>query len=639
MDAAPSKAPSSDAPEWRPPAGVGGYAMIGDLHTAAMIGPSGSIDWLCLPRFDSAACFAAMLGDQDNGHWSIQPRQPVVSSRREYQPDTLILQTEFNTAEGRAVLIDFMPPRDDTADLVRIVRGVEGSVDFSMLLRIRFGYGAVVPWVRHINDGIAAVAGPDAVYLRSDVQLSGQDHHTAAEFTVSAGEQVSFVLTRVDSHEEEPDPTDATEALEQTQAYWADWISTCSYRGRWEAAVKRSLITLKALTYLPTGGIVAAATTSLPEEPGGVRNWDYRYCWLRDATFALEALVSCGYTEEAAAWRHWLLRAVGGDPEKLQVLYTVDGSRRADESELDWLSGFRQSRPVRVGNAAAQQFQLDIFGEVLDTLSLARLAGITQHRERADPTAAVDSSWGLQRLLLEQVERTWREPDDGLWEIRGERRHFVHSKVMAWVAFDRVIRGAENNGLDGDLDGWRRTREEIHRQVCAQGLDPSGQHFVQSYGSQDLDAALLLIGRVGFLPWEDPRITATVRAVHERLLDPAGFVRRYLAEGDGSADGIQGSEKSFLACSFWMVDALAGIGEVDAAEALFERLLRVGNDVGLIAEECDVIGGQQWGNMPQAYSHVGLINAARRLDGAGINRGESEPIQRADRAAPSGPAG
>jgi GH15 family glucan-1,4-alpha-glucosidase len=599
---------------------VADYAIIGDLHTAAMVARSGSIDWLCLPRFDSAACFASMLGDEDNGHWSIAPREPVVGLRRQYQPDTLILETEFNTVSGRAVLIDFMPPRDEAADLVRIVRGLEGTVDFSLILRIRFGYGSVVPWVRHIKSGIAAVAGPDAVYLRSDVELSGRDHHTVAEFCVHAGEQVEFVLTRTDSHEAEPQPTGAAEALAQTQAFWADWIAGCDYSGRWEDEVKRSLITLKALTYLPTGGIVAAATTSLPESPGGKRNWDYRYCWLRDATFSLEALVSCGYTEEAAAWRHWLIRAVGGDPAKLQVLYTVDGARRIPESELDWLSGFMGSRPVRVGNAAAEQFQLDIFGEVLDTLSLARRAGIAAHPERSAHGDAVDSSWGLQRLLLGQVAKKWRRPDEGLWEIRGEPRHFVHSKVMAWVAFDRMIRGAEIHRLEGDLDGWRATRQQIHDEVCERGLDPTGRHFVQAYGSAELDAALLLIARVGFLGWDDPRIVATVRAVHERLLDSAGFLRRYVADSSGASDGVIGTEKSFLACSFWLVDALLGIGEVAAAEDLFERLLNVRNDVGLIAEECDVIGGQLWGNIPQAYSHVGLINAARRLDGAGVNR-------------------
>ncbi|MDQ2837529.1 MAG: glycoside hydrolase family 15 protein [Actinomycetota bacterium] len=595
--------------------------MVGDLHTAAMISRDGSVDWLCLPRFDSPACFAAMLGTEDNGHWSLSPSGEILESSRRYWPDSLILETRFRTASGTALVLDFMPPRDEVADLVRIVRCEQGSVEFATLLRIRCDYGKVIPWVRHVDGGIAAVAGPDAIYVRSEVELTGRDHSTGAEFTVAEGEQVSFVLTRTDSHADEPGRTDPDSALADTEVYWRDWMSGCEYRGRWPEQVHRSLITLKALTFRPTGGIVAAATTSLPEQPEGPRNWDYRYCWLRDSTFTLEALLSCGYTEEATAWRHWLLRSVGGDPAELQVLYTIDGGRRIDESELGWLSGYADSSPVRIGNAAAGQFQLDIFGEVLDTLDLARACGITQHPDpRRQPSDQIDSAWEVQRLLADAVAARWTEPDDGLWEIRAERRHFVHSKVMAWVAFDRMIRGVEKYGLDGPVQSWRQLRDQIHAEVCARGTSEDGTHFVQSYGSAELDAALLLLPRVGFLPWDDPRIVATVHAVRDTLTDEAGFVRRYLAQPDSSTDGLAGGEASFLACSFWMVDALGGIGELAAAERLFEQLLSVTNDLGLIAEEYDKRTGMLWGNLPQAYSHVGLINAARRLEGTGVNR-------------------
>jgi GH15 family glucan-1,4-alpha-glucosidase len=595
---------------------IGDYALIGDLHSAALVSRHGSIDWLCLPRFDSPACFAALLGTKDNGHWTIAPSQPVLSSRRSYRPDTLILETEFRTESGVAVVIDFMPPRDEIADLVRIVRCTEGSVDFSGVLRIRSDYGRVLPWVRHIDRGIAAVAGPDAFYLRGDVELKGRDHSTVADFTVSSGEQVSFVFSRTESHLPEPASIDPGSALDDTVSYWREWISGCGYSGRWAAQVRRSLITLKALTYRPTGGIVAAATTSLPENRGGIRNWDYRYCWLRDSTFTLEALVSCGYTDEAVAWRHWLLRAIGGDPAELQVLYTIDGARRIAECELEWLPGFANSKPVRIGNAAARQFQLDIFGEVLDTLDLARNTGLTEHTH-AD---SVDSSWAVQRLLCDAVATMWRQPDEGLWEIRGEPRHFVHSKVMAWVAMDRMVHGAQKHGLDGPIAQWRAIRDEIHAEVCERGFNTELGHFVQSYGSDQLDAALLLLPRVGFLPWDDPRIVATVVAVRDELTDNSGFIRRYRPEKPSAGDGLSDGEGSFLACSFWMVDALAGIGKRAEAEQLFERLLSVANDVGLISEEYDANTATQLGNVPQAYSHVGLINAARRLEGSGVNR-------------------
>ncbi|MEO6700348.1 MAG: glycoside hydrolase family 15 protein [Jatrophihabitantaceae bacterium] len=626
----PEPSPAEDEPlDWRQPADLGDYALVGDLHAAALISRAGSVDWLCLPRFDAPACFAALLGNEHNGHWTLAPSGPVLESSRAYQPDTLILRTTFRTETGSAEVIDFMPPRDEVADLVRIVRGLSGHVDFATVLRIRCDYGKVLPWVRHIDGGIAAVAGPEAIYVRSDIELTGRDHSTAAEFRVAAGAQVGFVLSRAESHQDEPPATDPVRALAETEQFWRDWIGRCQYRGRWSEQVHRSLITLKALTFRPTGGIIAAATSSLPEQRGGSRNWDYRYCWLRDSTFTLEALLSCGYTDEALAWRHWLLRAVGGDPRELQVLYTVDGSRRIDESELGWLAGFADSRPVRIGNAAAEQFQLDIYGEVLDTLDLARAAGITEHPQAIErrPGDRIDSAWSLQRLLLDEVSRRWPEPDDGLWEIRSQRRHFVHSKVMAWVAYDRMIRGVERYGLDGSAGSggsvrqWRDTRDRIHAEVIERGMDPTGRHFVQSYGSDQLDAALLLLPRVDFLPYSDPRIVATVQAVAEQLTDRAGFVRRYLPDQDGqSADGLSGGEASFLACSFWMVEALAGIGEQQRAERLFEQLLAVTNDVGLIAEEYDEQSATLWGNLPQAYSHVGLINAARRLEGTGVNR-------------------
>ncbi|HTZ42351.1 MAG TPA: glycoside hydrolase family 15 protein [Jatrophihabitans sp.] len=606
-------------PDWTPATHIGDYALIGDLHSAALVSRTGSVDWLTLPRFDSPACFAAMLGAEHNGHWSLAPTGEPLESERCYLPGTLILQTRYRTATGTAVVLDFMPPRERSADLVRIVRCEQGSVEFGSLLRLRFDYGRVVPWVRHVAGGIGAVAGPDAVYVRSNVELTGQDQTTAARFTLAEGEQAEFVLTRVDAHLAEPEPTDAVEALAGTERFWSNWLAGCSYAGRWSEQVHRSLITLKALTFRPTGGIVAAGTTSLPEQPGGERNWDYRYCWLRDSTFSLEALLSCGYTEEAAQWRHWLLRAVGGDPQNLQVLYTIEGARRIPEQQLDWLAGFGGARPVRAGNAASGQFQLDIFGEVLDTLELARASGLTQHpdgdRSEVD---RIDSAWSLQRLLIETVSQRWREPDDGIWEIRAQREHFVHSKAMAWVAFDRMVRGAEQYGLPGPVESWRAERDEIHAEVCERGLDRTGSHFVQHYGSEELDAALLLLPRVGFLPWDDERVVATVRAVAKDLTDEAGFVRRYRT--DAGSDGLSGGEGSFLACSFWMVDALAGIGELEEAERLFERLLAARNDLGLIAEEYRASDRTLWGNLPQAYSHVGLINAARRLEGLGVDR-------------------
>jgi GH15 family glucan-1,4-alpha-glucosidase len=584
--------------------------MIGGLNTVAMVSAAGSIDWLCLPRIDSAACFAAMLGDEGNGHWSLAPSHDVISCERRYRPDTLILETRFSTATGTAVVIDFMPACFSGADVVRIVRGISGTVDFQTTLRMRFDYGSVVPWVHRASDGIVAIAGPDALYVRSTVELEGQDHTSGAQFSLSAGEQHSFVLTRVASNEPEPEPADAQRALEQTQAFWTDWIANCSYTGKWPEQVRRSLITLKALTYAPTGGIAAAATTSLPEQPGGSRNWDYRYCWLRDSTFVLDALISSGFTSEAVAWRDWLLRAIAGDPSQLQVLYAVDGSRRLPEQELDWLSGFGGATPVRIGNAAASQFQLDIYGELLNGLALARDKKLPDS-DQTD-TGQIDPTWSVEVVLCEYLETIYERPDRSLWEIRGEPKHFVHSKVMCWVAFDRMVSGAQRHDLDAPVQRWRAMRDNLHAEICERGIDTDRNCFVQSYGCTELDAALLLLPLVGFLPWDDERIINTVHAVRAALANEAGLVRRY--ESGSEVDGLSGGEGYFLACSFWLVEALAGIGEVDEAHELFTGLLGVANDVGLIAEEYAASSQTQLGNTPQAYSHVGLINAARRLD-------------------------
>ncbi|MEU8816235.1 glycoside hydrolase family 15 protein [Actinoplanes sp. NPDC048796] len=580
------------------------YALVGDLHTAALIGRDGSVDWLCLPRFDSPACFAALLGDQDNGRWRIAPRGGGAATRRRYAGDTLILETEWDTDGGTVRLVDFMPPRGEAADMVRIVEGVSGTVHMRSELTLRFDYGHVVPWVRHHERGITAIAGPDAVWLRTGVPLHGRDRGTVGEFTVAAGERVTFVLTHQQSHLPQPRTAQPEQALSDTRRFWDDWIGRQSYEGPWADAVRRSLILLKALTYAPTGGIVAAATTSLPEQLGGPRNWDYRYCWLRDASFTLQALLGTGYVAEARAWREWLLRAVAGDPADLQIMYGLDGTRRLPESTLDWLPGYQKAGPVRVGNAAANQFQLDVWGEVLDGLHLSRTAGI----------APTGDGWDVQRALLDFLEEHWREPDNGLWEVRGPRRHFVHSKVMAWAGFDRAVTAVEKHGLDGPADRWRRTRDAIHADVCAHGFDAGRTTFTQYYGSDGLDAALLLLPRVGFLPYEDPRIVGTIAAVREQLCHD-GFLLRYRPERDG-VDGLPGAEGAFLACTFWLVEALQGIGRGDEARELFERLLALRNDVGLLAEEYDPAAGRQLGNTPQAFSLVGLVNAARRLGGA-----------------------
>ncbi|WNI25519.1 glycoside hydrolase family 15 protein [Streptomyces sp. ITFR-16] len=580
------------------------YALIGDLQTAALVGKNGSVDWLCLPRFDSGACFAALLGDEDNGHWRIAPKGADTCTRRAYAGDSLVLETFWETRTGTVKVIDFMPQRDNEPDVMRIVEGVSGTVDMASVIRLRFDFGSVVPWMRRSDGHRVAVAGPDSAWLRSEppVKTWGQQFSTCSSFSVSEGERVAFVLTWHPSHSPRPDLVDPYEALENTLADWAAWSARCKYQGPYRDAVMRSLITLKALTFGPTGGIVAAPTTSLPEELGGVRNWDYRFCWLRDSTLTLGALVSAGYLEEAAAWRDWLLRAVAGDPADLQIMYGLAGERRLPESELPWLRGYENSAPVRIGNAAVRQRQLDVYGEVIDSLRLARDAGLDDKPH----------AWNLQLSLLGFLESTWREPDEGLWEIRGQRRHFVHSKVMAWVAADRAVRSLEEDpGLAGDADRWRAMRDAVHREVCEKGYDPVRNTFTQSYGSRDLDAATLLIARTGFLPPDDPRVIGTVDAVREEL-GSDGLVRRYSTDGT-SIDGLPGGEGAFLACSFWLADALRMTGRADEATELFERLLALRNDVGLLAEEYDTAAMRQLGNFPQAFSHIGLVGTAVAL--------------------------
>ena len=584
------------------------YAMIGDLQTAALVSRNGSIDWLCLPAFDSAACFAALLGGEDAGFWRIAPQDAGDCTERSYRTDTLILESLWHTDDGTVRLIDAMPPRGEAADVVRIVEGVSGSVTMHMQMRLRFDYGSIVPWMRHSDGMLAAVAGPDAAWLKTPVTLVGKDLTTYAEFTVSAGDRVPFVLTYQPSHMNRPKTAEPEQALQDTEDFWRQWIGQAT-KAPDDEAVRRSLIVLKALTYAPTGGIVAAATTSLPEELGGSRNWDYRYCWLRDATFVLEALLAAGYVLEAKAWREWLLRAIAGSPDELQIMYGLDGRRRLPEATLEWLDGYEGSRPVRTGNAAAKQFQLDVWGEVLDALHVSREAGI----------ASENAAWDLQRALIDFLEQHWADPDNGLWEVRGPRRHFVHAKVMAWVGMDRAVQAVERFGLDGPVERWRSVRQEIHDEVCAKGFDTDRGTFTQFYGSHGLDAALLLIPRVGFLPWDDPRVVGTVDAVQKELLRN-GFLLRYDTTADGNVDGLSGTEATFIACTFWLVDALAGIGRASEATDLFDRLLRLRNDVGLLSEEYDVSAGRQVGNTPQAYSHVGLINAATRLDLARMPR-------------------
>ncbi|MEN3356753.1 MAG: hypothetical protein V7637_735 [Mycobacteriales bacterium] len=581
------------------------YALLGDLQTAALVGRDGSIDWLCLPRFDSAACFAALLGTEDNGHWTLAPAAGGVCTRRRYRGDTLVLESEWETPEGTVRVVDCMPPRGEAPDLVRVVEGLSGRVPMRSTLKIRFDYGHVVPWVRRVGRALQAIAGPDSLWLRTPVPLTGRDLTTYADFEVTAGERVPFVLSWSPSYAERPAPVDGMRAVDDTEEFWAEWMAGCQYDGRWQGLVRRSLVVLKALTYQPSGGIVAAATTSLPEWPGGPRNWDYRYCWLRDATLSLQALLGAGFVEEAGAWRDWLLRAVAGSPADIQIMYGLDGSRRLPEYSLPWLGGYEKSAPVRVGNAAAEQLQLDVWGEVLDGLSLAREAGLRRSRE----------AWTLEQALLEYLEGRWQDPDNGLWEMRGPRQHFVHSKVMAWVAFDRMVSAVEKFDQPGPVVKWRTTREAIFQDIVGKGYDAERNTFTQAYGSKQLDASLLLLPQVRFLPWDDPRIVGTVEAIAKELTQD-GFVLRYRPGEGSSDDGLTGGEGAFLACSFWLADALHGIGRRDEAVALFERLGELANDVGMLSEEYDPIGHRQLGNTPQAFSHLALVNTARHLSDA-----------------------
>lgn len=578
------------------------YALIGDCETAALVSRAGSIDWLCMPRFDAPAVFAALLGDEENGCWSIAPLDTDARVTRRYRDGTLILETRFETAEGAATLIDFMSVRDPLADVVRIVVGEWGVVEFSTLLIMRFDYGRTVPWVtRHDAQTLTAVAGPDQLVMHTPVPLKGEDHRTVGHFTVRPGEAVPFVLTHQSSLATHYAPCDSQEALRRTEDYWRAFSDRCPDVGPWSEQVKRSLITLKALTYVPTGGIVAAVTTSLPEWIGGERNWDYRFCWLRDATFTLQAFMQLGYFEEAQAWRDWLLRVIAGDPAQLQIMYGVAGERQLPEWEVPWLAGFRDSRPVRVGNAAAAQMQLDVFGEVSDALMQAAKGGLPPHPRTG----------ALRNVGLEYLASIWREPDSGIWEVRGEKRHFVHSKVMAWVAFDRAASAQAHNEIEvGMVTRWRAIADEIHAEVCEKGFDPELNSFVQSYGSKELDASLLQLALVGFLPATDPRIVGTIEAI-ERHLMWRGLVLRY--RSSSVDDGLPAGDGVFLACSFWLVDNLALIGRHKDACDLMDRLVSLGNDLGLFAEEYDPAAQAMLGNYPQAFSHVGLINSALNL--------------------------
>jgi len=582
------------------PSRIEDYALLADCHSAALVGKDGSIDWLCLPRFDAGACFAALLGNADNGRWQIHPIDTVQETRRRYRDDTMILETDFQTREGTVRIIDFMPIRTDAPDVVRIVVGMQGVVRMRAEIVIRFDYGSIVPWVTHIDGGIQAIAGPDLLRLVTPAPLEGQNLKTVSEFVVQEGQSVPFVLTWSPSHCPAQARIDPEQALAETEATWRQWSSKCSYHGEHSAVVRRSLLTLKALTYAPTGGIVAAVTTSLPEQLGGVRNWDYRFCWLRDATFTLYSLMTAGYVEEASAWRDWLLRAIAGNPGELQILYGLTGDRRITEAELPWLSGYEGASPVRIGNAASQQRQLDVYGEVMDSLHFSRRAGIQ----------GLDAAWALERKLLDYVETAWTEPDEGIWEVRGPRRHFTHSKVMAWVAIDRAICTVEQFGGEGPVDRWRRTRAEIHDSVCRDGFDAELGSFVQSFGAKDLDASLLMIPLVGFLPPHDPRVAGTVRAIENGLMKD-GFVARYAPNTE--VDGLPAGEGAFLACSFWLADNYILLGRRREADALFRRLLALCNDVGLLSEEYDPVSRRLVGNFPQAYSHVSLVNTAFNL--------------------------
>jgi GH15 family glucan-1,4-alpha-glucosidase len=577
------------------------YALLGDLHTAALVSRAGSVDWLCLPRFDSPAAFAALLHNHEAGHWTLAPEGARTCTARRYAGKTLVLETDWDTADGAVRVIDFMPPREGTPHLIRIVVGLRGEVAMRSVLRLRFDYGRVIPWVRHQGNRVDAVAGPDWVRLMSAVPMHGRDWETLAHFTVRAGDRVPFVMSWGSSHEPDMANPDPEQALSATQEFWTQWADHADYpAGPYGDAIDRSLITLKALTYEPTGGIVAAATTSLPEELGGIRNWDYRYCWLRDATYTLQALLAGGYRREASAWRDWLLRAIAGQPDALQIVYGIDGTRRLPETELPWLAGYEGSRPVRTGNAASGQLQLDVWGETLEALFLGRQGGLPIDRD----------AWALQVALMNHLESAWREPDNGLWEVRGDRQHFTHSKVMAWVAADRMARSVRVHALPGPERRWEQLRDEIHRDVITHAFDAERNTFTQAYGSRALDAALLLIPRVGFLPATDPRVLGTIAAIRRELSED-GLVRRYSTTA--TDDGLKGGEGLFLPCSFWLVDALYAAGQRTDAIDLFQRLLLLRNDVGLLSEEWDPAARRQLGNTPQAFSHFALVISGVQL--------------------------
>ena len=606
------------------------YALLGDCETAALVSRDGSVDWLCLPRFDSAACFASLVGTPEHGRWMLAPADPAARATRRYRPDTMILETEWETADGAVTVIDFMPVRDQKPDLVRLVVGRRGRVAMHTEFVVRFAYGTAVPWVTRLDDdadatrdaaqtgqpapatALRAIAGPDMVVLRTPIDLRGEDLKTIGEFEVREGETVPFTLSYAASHAPPPEATDPLTALAKTEEFWREWAGRCTYRGEHREAVVRSLLTLKALTYAPTGGIVAAPTTSLPEQLGGPRNWDYRYCWLRDATLTLSALTNAGYDSEASSWRDWLLRAVAGSPNQVQIMYGIRGERHLLEWEVPWLPGYEGSAPVRVGNAAHDQLQLDVFGEVIDALAAARASGAEESPD----------AWSLARALANHLESIWAEPDEGLWEVRGSRQHFTHSKVMAWVAFDRMVRGVERYGLEGPADRWREVRQRIHDEVCARAYDVTLDSFVQAYGSQQLDASTLMIPLVGFLPPTDPRVVGTVAAVERRLLDSHGFVRRY--ETGRTDDGLPGGEGAFLACSFWLAENYVVQGRLDDARALYGRLLGLCNDVGLLSEEYDAATSRLVGNFPQAFSHLGLVGTAFALANA-VQRDDDPP--------------
>jgi GH15 family glucan-1,4-alpha-glucosidase len=593
------------------------YALIGDMQTAALVCRDGTVDWLCLPRFDSHAIFAGLLGTEEHGFWRLGPAhasdaQPPTAARRRYRGDSLILESEWDTPRGTVRVTDFMPPRDGAPQLIRIVEGVTGRVPMRSALRMRFSYGRVVPWVHKHEGRTVAVAGPDSVWFDTACETYGKALTTYADFTVAPGDRIAFTISWEPSHKEPPALPEPEQSLEATEDFWREWVEQCTYHGPYREAVVRSLITLKALTYAPTGGIVAAPTTSLPEEIGGVRNWDYRYTWLRDAAITLSSLLRTGYREEARAWREWLLRAVAGDPENLQIMYGIAGERELGEAELDWLPGYENSTPVRVGNGAAHQLQLDVYGEVTEALHLAHMTGLSRN----------DYASLLQLKLIRYLEDHWDQPDEGIWEVRGPRRHFVHSKVMAWVAVDRTIKLIESGDADGPLEKWRELRDDIHRDVCEKGYDKERNTFTQSYGSKELDASLLLIPQMGFLPPDDKRVIGTIEAIQRELSTSDGFILRYPTTGeDAGVDGLEGDEGAFLACSFWMADDLAMIGRVDEARKLFEKLLALRNDLGLLAEEWDPRLQRQVGNFPQAFSHVPLIDTALRLTASGAYGG------------------